>query len=688
MWMRGLSIPKWAEAAVLLVVAALFSITVLAPSWRTLNTDFPNYYVAASLFRAGVPLDRAYEWEWFQRQKDHLRVPQPLVGFAPHPPLCALPVVPLTFFSPLVAKRVWTILNSAFLVATMMLLAHLTLMRLWQIATLFMVFLIPLRSNFMLGQYYVLLLALICLAYYLQQQDRKALSGVMLAVAASLKLFPAGFLLLFLWKRNWKSAFGLIGGLIALSALSIALFGLDAHWVYLTQVLPRTLSGDLLGPYVPRSYTGLWHRLFIYEPELNPTPLLSSPTAYIWFRILAPVLLTGYYLLKLREGEANAAMDWSGMLFLLVLLSPMPASYHYCVLILGFVLSVGVLRERGQLIPAALLTLLSLFTFAPKVPDLVRLLLLTLLFLLLMRFGFSPLVVRSRRLKLSLVILGLLIVSSASTLSSGVRASDRLFRSMPFPAGYRAANPVAASHTIAFTQMVGTGYRAIIGTNNQAVWLPPNSDALSLAASRESPWLYYELAGARSSIWRIRTDGANSAQYVTQGQQPYLSHNAEWLLFIREQHGTGHLWLRSIRTSTERQLTFDSFNVLEATVNDAGEVIASVGPVATPSLVSIASKSPSAGRLLWSRDDRYPAYSPDGARLAYSHRTGGAWHLRVRNLVSGAEQQLTRGPCNSSQPFWEDTEGTTDVLYATDCGRGLGLSAIAQVAVPQAPAIH
>ena len=99
---RDIAIAEWTLLAILL---AIFAGRGFLPAWRTLNTDFPNYYLAASLYHRGIALDRAYEWVWFQRQKDYLSIPQPLVGFVPNPPICALPILPLSGLSPLTAKR-------------------------------------------------------------------------------------------------------------------------------------------------------------------------------------------------------------------------------------------------------------------------------------------------------------------------------------------------------------------------------------------------------------------------------------------------------------------------------------------------------------------------------------------------------------------------------------------------------
>ena len=64
------------ELILVAFLASLFLFRGFLPAWRSLNTDFPNYFVAASVHRAGIPLDRAYEWTWFQRQKDHLGIDQ------------------------------------------------------------------------------------------------------------------------------------------------------------------------------------------------------------------------------------------------------------------------------------------------------------------------------------------------------------------------------------------------------------------------------------------------------------------------------------------------------------------------------------------------------------------------------------------------------------------------------------
>src|SRR5580658_10527594 len=125
---RWRAIVEWVLLASLLATLVGHS---LLPAWKSLNSEFPNYYLAASLYRERIPLDRIYEWTWFQRQNDHLGVRDGLVSFAPNPPTLILSLVPFTTLKPLAAKRVWLVLNLVFLVTSLWML-HLVTSLTWR----------------------------------------------------------------------------------------------------------------------------------------------------------------------------------------------------------------------------------------------------------------------------------------------------------------------------------------------------------------------------------------------------------------------------------------------------------------------------------------------------------------------------------------------------------------------------
>ena len=76
---------------------------------------------------------------------------------------------------------------------------------------------------------------------------------------------------------------------------------------------------------------------------------------------------------------------------------------------------------------------------------------------------------------------------------------------------------------------------------------------------------------------------------------------------------------------------------------------------------------------------RYPAMSPDGRWLAFSCEQSGNWRLYAMDLQTSQQIQISVGECNSISPAW--TTDSQRVIYATDCGRGLGLTALAEVRV-------
>ena len=75
-------------------------------------------------------------------------------------------------------------------------------------------------------------------------------------------------------------------------------------------------------------------------------------------------------------------------------------------------------------------------------------------------------------------------------------------------------------------------------------------------------------------------------------------------------------------------------------------------------------------------ESRYPALSPDGRWMAYSHLENGAWNLWIRDQKTGETWRIADEPCNQIQPSWGNDSKT--LLYSTDCGRSLWFTAAAR----------
>jgi hypothetical protein len=686
---------RWMPLLERLVLAGLLAAFVgfsFLPGWRTLNSEFPNYYLAAALYHRRIPLDRIYEWTWFQRQNDHLGVRDGLVSFAPNPPSLILSLAPIMTLQPLAAKRAWLALNLVFLAVSLGMLRRVTSFGWRRLGLISLLCMVPLHVDFLFGRHYVLVLMLICGAYYSSCLDRRRTSGVMLAAAAAMKLFPALFVIMFVWKRNWRAVMGMALGATAITALSLFMFGVEVHRVFLTEVLSQASRGDWLGPYAlsQNSFITLWSHLFLIEPELNPFPLINSPTLYAVAQAATVTVLLFSFLLSARGNEAprSAALQWAALIPLLLLLSTTMGPDYPCLLIFTAVVGLDALLATAHKSQALILLFLYVAACAP-VPHqisnwfpLTRLLATIGLYVLLLHSaGADRKVVSKHWLAAGLISAAILTIFNLNTLRN--RAEDFSRRLPSPPTGYRAANPVATPDGVVFTEMEPRKYEPVLLREGAFRGIAMPGDALSVAGSGTTPGFYSELTGRQSWIARVPTEGLGSApEMLTEGQDPALSHDGRWLAFIREGPGGSTAWLLATDSSNAPLMVLPSaYHALDVAVTSDGDVIVAAGRVSDPHLFMVRHGTEEVVSLTdFPHPARYPSASPDGKRLAFSRRDHGFWHLAVRELATGYEQDLTHASCNATSPTWENAQ---TLLYATDCGRGVGLSAIARVALPQ-----
>jgi hypothetical protein len=677
-----------------LLISILF-VSVIAGGfwrgWRNISSEFPNNYLVARLHYLGMPVDRVYEWTWLQRQNDHLAVRDGLVSFAPNPPTVELPILPLAGLSPLFAKRVWLIANLGFLALALWLLHQATSLGWRRVLLISLLCVLPLHMTFVYGRYYVLVLMLICAAYYAFRRGWQGAMGTCIASAAALKLFPALFVILFLWKRNWRAISGLVAGVVVLVGISMAVFGSEIHRVFLHEVLPQASRGDWLAPYYAQrgTFITLWSRMFLREPELNPAPWVYSPMLYALAQATSIVVFVGLFLLSCKD-KARAALHWAAIVPLLLLLTTTGSADHPCLLIFTAVVGCDALINMDKAREAVILVLLFVVLSAP-IPDIVlnwlpalRLLVLGGLFALLVRASrdWSGLRFDWRWAAPGAVAIVLLTITNLSAVSGHDEDyARRLFNSTP---GYRVGSVAAAGNDVFFSDMQAHGYAMARSRDGKIQIVAKPGEILSLAASKHGSFLYLESADRTSTISAIpvsQPDG--DAKAVFAGQEPAVSPDGEWFAYIKEESG-GHsaAWLaRSNFADPPKMVLPASVQPLELAVNSDGDLIASAGNVSDSHLI-LARRAGGIIETLGgvSPPARYPAISPDGVLLAYSRRDSGFWHLVVRDLSKGTEEQLTHGSCNATNSTWSDRRR---ILYATDCGRGVGMNAIAQVEVPE-----
>jgi hypothetical protein len=516
----------------------------------------------------------------------------------------------------------------------------------------------------------------------------------MLAAAAAMKLFPGLFLILFVWKRNWRAVIGLAAGATAITILSIFMFGVEVHRVFITEVLTQASRGDWLGPYFlsQNSFITLWSRLFLIEPELNPSPLLNSPAMFAIAQAITMTVLVCSFLRLDRADRTprSTALQWAAFIPLLLLLSTTTGTDYACLLIFSAIVGFDVLLATGDKSKALIFLLLYVAACTP-VPGrisnwfpLSRLFATTGLYVLLLRTaGVGRKIFPRRRWWLAASLVSVAVVALYNLRTVRNREEDFSRRLPTPPSGYRAANPVPVAGGAVFTVMQLRKYQPVL--LKEAIFhdIPMSGDVLSVAGAESNPLLYSELTGQRSFIVRLPIERLGSAsEILAEGQDPALSNNGEWLTFIREEQGRSTAWLLATDSKNGSVMVLPSdYHPIDVSVTSGGDVITAAGRVSDPHLFLV---KHSTGEVVALHEvphpARYPSVSPDGRRLAYSRRDYGFWHLVVRELATGYEQQLTHASCNAISPSWENAQ---TLLYATDCGRGVGLSAIARVVLPR-----
>lgn len=673
---------------------AYFVVHTLPAGWKTLNTDFSNYYLTARLAREKSETSRIYEWIWLQRQKDHRDIDQPIISLVPITSFSTLAVWPLASLAPLTAKHWWLISNMAMVAAIVVLLRSVTRLTLRRIL-LAIALSIPLNKNFLYGQYYVLLLLVLTLAYWCYVCQKRFLSGLLIGLGFGLKIFPILYLGYFLRKRDWRAFAGGMIGATGAVVISIAVFGAQANRVLVNQVLPWTLRGEGMDPYnlSSGSIATLLHRLFIFEPQWNPNPPIHAPWLFAVLLPLTQTLLFAPAMLltePLDSEPRRLGLEWSAILLGSLAISTLPAGYHFTLLILPICLMWDTVEKRGGLV--AVLAFLFLYaaigypgwnTIGAMSPFALFSVPRLYLIVLLCFVSYGLLAMQRRDAKLSRdtrLWTGAFAVLMLVNIVVGVRHQnglyvDYLWRLPTSAAMLQANGPVTQNGTILFTAMLPSGYRTAIQKDDSISFDSSEVDQLALTATSGERWM--EEADRGSTI----VPSGPGRNEIRRAEFPVASADGKWLAYMREEHGRDGIWLRDLdhQQSGDRSLTPPAYDALEMTFLPNGSLIFSADSNGRRPGLFLVDHAGSISPLV-SEEARYPAVSPDGHWLVFSKLQGGNWNLWLRDLRNGQTSRLTHADCNNVEPTW-DLDSKT-LVYASDCGRALWFTALCRRRIP------
>jgi hypothetical protein len=682
------------ERVVLLLAVAYLGLHTLPRGWNKIVSDYPNYYLPARLAHEGYDTARMHEWVWFQREKDHRSIDLPVIGLIPITPFSTLIMWPLTGLPILEAKHIWIVFNLVLLAPLCWFLRSLTGLSYQRIALVLAISL-PLHRNFLYGQYYLFLLVLIVAACWSYLKGFHVPSGALIAVAAACKIFPVLFIVLFLRRRAWRAlASAAITGVLA-TAVSIAVFGWNVHRTYLHEVLPWTLRGEGMPPYQPSaaSISSVLHYLLLSEPQWNPHPWHDSPLLYALLQPALQMLVLAPAILLIRRHDRTSSrilLEWVALLTASLAISTNPAFYHFVLMTFPVCVLGAILLERKKYVWLVLLLIaylgigfpmpsparpmgLAVLLYMPRLPLMLAVLL-----------GIYVLLGRDLRAQRAAwdwtqvawaALMAIAVVFSARSalhLQRAMRQEYAYRVAVAAPSLYQ-ADPMAAGSMAQYSAATPDGYHLF--STERTTWVDPSPDD-DLSFSAGSNLTLVEKAHSRSSdIVDIREPGNTVAE---DGQEPMFSLDGRDLAFVRADFGRGRLMLRrSFQTdpSSEIALTPPSINVYEGTFISQHDYAVSGVENGGPPQIYL-TRQGNSNVPLGLGESRYPALSPDEHWMAFSRLENGSWNLWVRDQETGKIQRVANVPCNQIEPSWETDSKT--LVYATDCGRSLWLTAIAR----------
>lgn len=335
-------------AAVLWHLIVVLSPPRVPPPKDTEGRDFASYFYAARVaHEGGDPYDREILGSMASAEGTRAEV---------HPFFYPPPFLWLVSWSPLLdlhqAFDFWFVLNELALLA-----ACVALTRWWRpfsdlvapLLAVLVALMYGVAYSAELGQANFPVLALI-VAGLAQERRRPELGGVLIGLAAMLKMSPALFVVWWLVRGRYRAAAAAVATAIGSSILTLPLLGLWHQVEFYTRVLPQFGSGDYngltiqIGMFANHSVPNLLHQMFPSpDNSLSPWGRMGSTTFTLG------LLALGAWLFRRGTDDPVKIAAQACSVLVAMLLIPVYTYEHHLVFALPAMLLSVVAVQRGWL---------------------------------------------------------------------------------------------------------------------------------------------------------------------------------------------------------------------------------------------------------------------------------------------------------------------------------------------------
>jgi hypothetical protein len=307
--------------------------------------DFKEYYIAARLMAKGQDI---YNPQLQSAEAEAVGLPHDNLAYLHtayiYPSFLAIALMPLGNLSASNAARVWNLMNLVLLVVSLLLITftfdlHRRMGRHYPWIIILFALAAPTMVSLRIGQVNILILFLLALCLFGGQKLDYRLTGLALALATFIKVFPVGLVAFYFWRKQYRVVMWCIGGMVAVIIASTAFLAFSGRDVttdirYLTQVLP-SLTAPI--PLDNQSLNGFLSRFGI-EVAMERIVVL----------VLSIVILLITFAAVEHAQRDDTELDFSVVLTALLLVSPITWWSTLVLLVIPFGLLINANHRRNN----------------------------------------------------------------------------------------------------------------------------------------------------------------------------------------------------------------------------------------------------------------------------------------------------------------------------------------------------
>lgn len=254
-------------------------------------------------------------------------------------PILAILFTPISFLPKLAAQIIFTILGIIAIGWSIKLLLQLTKASGWQKLAVSGLILIngPLYYSLKQGNSTHFVLLLLIAALFCIRDKRDIWIGILLAIAALIKipLFLLG--VYFACRQRWRVVLGFTAALLAIVTTSILFFGIDLHLIWLEKCV-FSLAGKPLAAFNVQSVDGFVGRL-LYDVKIANWQPLEIGWEFKILRYLLISMIVGSSILVRWRAKTPATLETEYLEFSIalcigILISPISWTHYYLYLLL------------------------------------------------------------------------------------------------------------------------------------------------------------------------------------------------------------------------------------------------------------------------------------------------------------------------------------------------------------------